>query len=80
VTEAELYREAYNAHEGVEEAALTAMGAKLGEMSLDALACLADPSWGWERRSSLSPWIMELASDALDAKLEAQFAAELVPV
>jgi hypothetical protein len=75
MTEEQLCREAYNAHEYAEDAALGAIAAKLEEMSLDALACLADPSWGWAERSSLSPWIIDLASSVLDAKLETLVAA-----
>jgi hypothetical protein len=71
MTDEQLYREAYNAHEGAEQAALVAMEAHLEGMSLDALACLADPQWKWETRSSLSSWIIEQASEVLDGKLEA---------
>jgi hypothetical protein len=71
MTEAQLYEAAYNAHERAEQAALAAMAESLRGVSLDALACLADPEWGWINRSSISGHITDWASEVLDEKLEA---------
>jgi hypothetical protein len=71
VQEQELYREAYNAHEGAEAAAMEAMVEHLKHQSIDALACLCDSSWRWETRSWMSESIIEWASEVLDEKLEA---------
>ena len=70
MSEAELYREAYNAHESAEREMLGALEVFLRErVSTDGLACLCDPSWGWESRSSLSGWIVEAADGVLNARL-----------
>ena len=71
MTDDDLYRLAYNAYESAEAAAMDAMRAKLAEAPLEALACLADPTWGWETRSFLSPSILDHADDLLTQKLDA---------
>lgn len=80
MTEAQLYEVAYNAHEGAECAAMEALVAHLREQSIDALACLADPQWGWEKRSWMSMAIIDQASEMLDEKLEAMVAPEVAAV
>jgi hypothetical protein len=71
MTEEKLYEVAYNAHEGAENAALTALVESLQAEGIDALSCLVDSSWNWETRSWLSVAIIDHASEALDEKLEA---------
>lgn len=73
--EEKLYEVAYNAHETAEASALAAIESSLREASLEALTCLGDPSWHWETRSSMSVWIIELAGEVLNEKLEALVAA-----
>jgi len=70
MTEEKLYELAYNAHEGAEAAAMTAMRDSLEAASIDALACLCDPSWNWTTRSWMSDSIIDQASDLLDEKLD----------
>ena len=74
MTEQDLYRLAYNAHEWAEEAALEAMREKLSEASLEALTCLADPKWGWANRSFLSLAITD-AADVLLTEKQKEFVA-----
>jgi uncharacterized pyridoxal phosphate-containing UPF0001 family protein len=69
-TEESLYREAYNAHELAEQAALEAITEQLRGVSLEGLMCLADPDWGWEKRGSMSGWITDRADEVLTEKLE----------
>jgi len=71
VTQEQLMREAYNAHENAECLAMEAVCAHLQTCSVDALACLADPQWRWDTRSWMSAAIIDLASEVLDEKLEA---------
>jgi hypothetical protein len=71
MTQEKLYELAYDAHEWAEDAALTAFIQKLGEQSLEALSCLADPSWQWKTRSFLSETIIDLANQVLNEKLDA---------
>ena len=68
MSEEKLYKAAYNAHEGAEQAALEALIAFLRTQSIEALTCLADPSWGWIQRGSISGHITDWASEVLDEK------------
>ena len=71
MTDVALFKAAYNAHEGTEAVALDAMVEHLRGQSVETLSCLCDPQWRWETRSSLSVWIVDLANEVLDEKLEA---------
>lgn len=75
MSDEDLYRVAFNAHEWAEEAAVNAIIASLERAPLEALMCLADPDWSWEKRSTISCIITEQASDVLTAKLETMVAA-----
>lgn len=75
MTEEQLYRIAYNAHEHAEAAAMEALHESLSGESIDALACLVDSSWSWETRGWMSQVIIDFASDLLIEKLDELVAA-----
>lgn len=74
LTEETLYREAYNAHESAESAAMDAMRGYLETVSSEALMCLSDPTWRWETRSWMSAAIIDHADDVLTERLNAAVA------